>query len=136
MREHTSRLNDFARRSTHRSINNEATIALGVTAKDFMVGVVVLLCVSMAPSVYAPFVALALAIAFVFLSTRYRNALPPRFFSHLLWAWGPIDWAPARPGPWRRSLTVLRALKLQPAAPKFPSPFARARARFVTFLPS
>jgi hypothetical protein len=135
MREYTARLNTFERRLTHRNINGEATLALGITAKDFCVGVFVLLSVSMLPWVYAPFLALALAVVFVFLSTRFRNALPPRFFSHVVWAWGPIDWAPVRPGPWRCALALLRGLRLQPGAPKFSSPFARAKARFVTFLP-
>jgi hypothetical protein len=135
MREHISRLNDFSRRSAHRNINNEATLALGITAKDFCVGVFVLLAASMIPWLYAPFLALALAVVFVFLSTRYRNALPPRFFSHVVWAFGPIDWAPERPGLWRRALALVRFLKLQPAAPRFPSPFARAKSRFVRFLP-
>jgi hypothetical protein len=135
MREYTARLNAFERSQTHRNINGEATLALGITAKDFCVGVLLLLAVSMVPWVYAPFLALALAVIFIFLSTRFRNALPPHFLSHVAWAWGPIDWAPVRPGPWRCALALLRALRIQPAAPKFPSFFARAKARFVTFLP-
>jgi len=135
MRESIKRIGGFERTSTLRSINAEATIVLGITAKDFMVGILVLLLVSFLPWFYAPFLAVFLAGVFVFLSTRYRKALPPRFLSHTLWSLGLVDSAPLAPRWWCRTLRLLRALHLQPQAPGLPNPFARAKRRFVSFLP-
>ena len=135
MREATKRLGHLERVSTLRSINGEATIVLGITVKDFMVGACVLIVVSFLPWFYAPFLAVFLAGVFVLVSTRYRNALPPRFFSHALWSVGVLDLDPIAPGAWKRSLRLLRALRLQAKAPRYPNLFARAKRRFVTCLP-
>lgn len=135
MRENYERLADFQALSTHKTINSEATVVLGLTAKDIAVGLLVLVGVASLPSFYAPFVALALAVVFVFASRGLRRDLAPRFFAHFFWSAGLVDFAPVRCGPWTRALRCLRAVGFVAKAPLFPSPFARAKRRFVTFVP-
>lgn len=135
MREHTNRIGSFERLPSLRSINAPATVVLGVTAGDLSAGVVTLVVVACIPWFYAPFLALFLALVFVFASTKVRKELPPRFFAHAWWSLGVFDWAPVRPGAWVRTLSLLRWVRVVNPPPVFPNPFARARARFAAFVP-
>jgi len=135
MREATDRVGRFERIPTLRSINAPATVVLGITAGDFAVGITTLVAVASIPWFYAPFVALGLAVVFVFASTKVRKELPPRFLTHLFWSLGLVDWDPVRPGTWPRVLRVLRGVGLVRPPSPFPNPFARGRRRFVAFVP-
>jgi|GEM_PF-3969389 len=134
MREATDRIGHFERIPTLRSINAPATIVLGITAGDFAVGIVTLVGVASIPWFYAPFVALGLALVFIFVSTKIRKDLPPRFFPHVLWSLGMFDWEPLRPGGWARAVRVLRAIGVVGPLSRFPNPFARGRRRFVAYV--
>lgn len=135
MREATGRIGHFERIPTLRSINAPATIVLGITAGDFAVGITTLVAVASIPWFYAPFLALGLAVVFIFASTKIRNGLPARFFTHACWSLGLFDWDPVCPGVWPRVVRVLRAMGVLRPSSRFPNPFARGRRRFVAFVP-
>jgi hypothetical protein len=109
MRENYERLVDFEAVSTHKTINSEATVILGLTAKDIATGLLVFLFVAPLPSFYASFVALALAVISVFTSRNLRRDLAPRFFAHFFWSAGIVDFDPVRRSLWTRALSFLRA---------------------------
>jgi hypothetical protein len=135
MRENYARFRAFQKIKTQRGVNEEATILLGLSTQEFMIGMAALLVISLLPITGAPFFGFGLGVSLMFLSKAYRDKVPPRFFQHFFWSLGAFDPKRETPGVEKKAFKFLnlfgRLFLYKPKESALPNPFAKQKRRFV-----